>query len=153
MHLNLTTKIEAKLACLEKVEYKIKICQKELNQILHDLSNETKSSAGDKYEVGRAMLQIEREKFGRQLQELEQLQALIKLISTEQNHERIQLGSLVQTSQFNYFISVSLGEIQLGDFSFYAISKQTPVAQELLGKVSGDHVSFRNSSFEIQQIK
>ncbi|GGE12216.1 hypothetical protein [Psychroflexus salis] len=152
MHLKLNTKIEAKAACLEKVQAKMQICQRELNQIQQDLANETKSSAGDKYETGRAMLQIEREKLGKQLLELEQLQAFLNAISTEQKHRRIQLGSFLQTSQFNYFISVSLGEIHLGDFSFYAISKQTPIAQELLGKAKGKKINFRNTSFEIEQI-
>ena len=152
MELNLYIKQKAKEACLEVVQAKMQICHKELAQIQQDLANETKSSAGDKYETSRAMLQIEREKMGKQLAELEQLEQVLKSISTEQQHTQVRFGSLVQTSQSNYFISVSLGEIHLGDFSFYAISKQTPLAQKLLGKVKGEKVSFRNTCIENQQI-
>lgn len=152
MNLNLSDKQKAKASCLKKVQTKMQICHKELAQIQQDLANETKSSAGDKYETSRAMLQIEREKMGKQLAELEQLEQVLKSISTEQQHTQVRFGSLVQTSQFNYFISVSLGEIHLGDFSFYAISKQTPFAEQLLKKKEKDEVSFRNTFFKILNI-
>jgi transcription elongation GreA/GreB family factor len=149
MNLNLSVKQKAKAACLEKLKIRMQVCHKQLNQIQEDLANETKSSAGDKYETGRAMLQIEREKLGNQLAKLEKLEQVLFSISTEQEHAKIQLGSLVQTSQFNYFISVSLGEISVDEISFYAISKQTPIAEQLLGKEIGKQVNFRNQTFEI----
>ncbi|GGE35725.1 3-oxoacyl-ACP synthase [Psychroflexus planctonicus] len=150
--LDLGLKQKAKAACLGKLQVRMQVCHNQLNEIQADLANESKSSAGDKYETGRAMLQIEREKLGKQLAELEQLEQVLFSISTEQKLHKIQLGSFVKTTQHNYFISVSLGEIKLDDISFYAISKQTPIAQELLGKVEGDKISFRNTSFEIQHI-
>ncbi len=38
--------------------------------IMESLEDETKSSAGDKHETGRAMLQIDREQAGEQLKEI-----------------------------------------------------------------------------------
>lgn len=150
--LDLALKQKAKVACLEKLQIRLQVCHKKLNEIQADLANETKSSAGDKYETGRAMLQIEREKLGKQLAELEQLEQVLFSISTEQKHHKIQLGSFVKTTQHNYFISVSLGQVELDGFSFYAISKQTPIAKVLLGKLAGEQVKFRDQSFEILNV-
>lgn len=147
--LTLALKQKAKAACLEKLQVKMQVCHKQLYDIQLDLASETKSSAGDKYETGRAMLQIEREKLGQQLAELEQLEQVLKSISTAQQHSQIGLGSFIKTTQHNYFISVSLGEIELDGFLFYAISKQTPIAEALLGKTKGDDAKFRDNSFRL----
>lgn len=150
--MDLELKHKAKAACLEKLQVRMQVCHTQLHQIQLDLANETKSSAGDKYETGRAMLQIEREKLGKQLADLEQLQQVLFSVSNDQEHHKIQLGSFVKTTQHHYFISVSLGEIQLENIQFYAISKQTPIAEVLLGKSSGEQVNFRNQSFEILDV-
>ncbi len=145
-------KDKAKQACLEKIKTRMKVCEDQLEQIQYDLANETKSSAGDKYETGRAMLQIEREKTGRQLAELEQLEQVMKSIDPMTMHLKVQLGSLVQTHDNYYFIAVSLGEITIDGLRFYAISKQTPMAQVILGKSKGDEARFRDVSIGIEEV-
>lgn len=152
MKLNLTHKNQAKLACLLKVRERLNVCRNQLEQIQQDLGNETKSSAGDKYETGRAMLHIEREKIGRQLHELEQLQSILVGINEKQVQQKVQLGSLVCTQTFIYFVSVSLGELKTEDFTFYAISKSTPMAQAMLGCSMGESFNFRGLSYTVLSI-
>ena len=47
------------------------------------LDSESKSSAGDKHETGRAMLQLEMEKAGQQLQEVEKMKLILEKIQSE----------------------------------------------------------------------
>lgn len=150
--LTIESKQKAKQACLLKVGKRIEVCESQLKQLQQDLTNETKSSAGDKYETGRAMLHIEREKIGRQLAELEQLEQVIKTIEPTVIHQKIQLGSFVQTKDNCYFMAVSLGKMEVDGIPFYAISTQTPMAQVLLGRSKGDRVNFRETSFEIEGV-
>lgn len=150
--MNIEIKQQAKKACLEKLQRTIAVCRKQVQELKTDLANETKSSAGDKYETGRAMLQIELEKLGKQLTELDLLEDTLHGIATSQQHQRVQVGSFVKTTQQNYFISVSLGEIKLPEFSFYAISKQTPIAEVLLGKTTGEQVQFRGQTFVLMDV-
>jgi len=98
------------------------------------------------------MLQLEREKTGQQLAELHRQIEVFSKIDTNQKHKRVSLGSVVKTSQFNYFICVSLGEISINNEVFYAISSATPIAQLILSKQIGDTISFRNTNFVIQEI-
>ncbi|WP_417557943.1 3-oxoacyl-ACP synthase [Mesoflavibacter zeaxanthinifaciens] len=123
-----------------------------IEDIKQSLQSETKSSAGDKHETGRAMLQLEREKAGHQLAEIEKTKQILSKINTESTSKNIGLGSVVFTTTSNYFISISAGELKVEDDTFYAISANTPIGQLLLGKSVGDVINFRNLEFKITKV-
>ena len=52
--------------CLQILNQKIEELSNALNTATESANNETKSSAGDKHETARAMMQIEQEKLGKQ---------------------------------------------------------------------------------------
>jgi len=116
------------------------------------MTSETKSSAGDKHETGRAMLQLEREKAGNQLAEIQKVKDVLSRIDVTKSSKQVRLGSLVYTSQANYFIAVSAGEINIDSTIYYAISPSTPIANLLLSKSVGDKVIFRDNTIIIKQI-
>lgn len=138
--------------CNEALQERLKHIKKSILDLEEALQSETKSSAGDKHETGRAMIQIEREKAGQQLIGIQKNQELLQKIDCNAKHTNIALGSVVYTSQHNYFISISEGEIKLEDVLFYAISPQSPIAQLLLGKTDGDIISFRNNPFTVLKV-
>ena len=45
--------------CTEYIDQRIESIQKKLDDVAESRSNETKSSAGDKHETGRTMMQLE----------------------------------------------------------------------------------------------
>jgi len=138
--------------CFTFVENKLVSIQKAVLEIQEALKTETKSSAGDKHETGRAMLQLEREKIGQQLAETQKLKEILAKIDSSKISDRVSLGSIVYTTQNRYFIAVSAGKLQFKDDDFYAISASTPIAQLLLGKTIGDAITFRTEMFVIIQI-
>ncbi|WP_046755211.1 3-oxoacyl-ACP synthase [Kordia jejudonensis] len=138
--------------CLAIVNERQANIQRNFSSIQEAMLSETKSSAGDKHETGRAMLQLEREKLGNQLAEIQKVkEILFKIDQTAQVFQGC-LGSVVYTSQANYFISVSVGEIMVHNEKFYAIATNTPIGKLLLGKKVGDTITFRNQSFVIEKI-
>ena len=98
------------------------------------------------------MLQLEREKAGQQLVEIENVKNALAQINIEKTSETVILGSLVYTSQFNYFIAISAGLITVDYEIFYAISPQTLIGQLLLGKRTGDSFIFREQVIVIEYI-
>ena len=66
--------------CEAFVNERLNSIQERIHNIQESLMSETKSSAGDKHETGRAMLDIERENTSKQLQEVEILINLLKKI-------------------------------------------------------------------------
>jgi|LauGreDrversion4_2_1035121.scaffolds.fasta_scaffold80995_2 transcription elongation GreA/GreB family factor len=111
--------------------------------------NESKSSAGDKYETGRAMAQIELDKLQQQLQNQMELQAELLKIKPEVETEKVGFGSLVETSNGIYFISIGMGKVMLDDTSFYAISLASPLGQALKGAQTGDTLTFNRDNIQI----
>ena len=138
--------------CVDFVENRSNTIQNTISEIQESLTSETKSSAGDKHETGRAMLQLEREKAGNQLAEIQKIKENLSKISISKTSEVIGLGSVVYTNKSNYFIAISAGEIKVENELFYAISSNTPIGQLLLGKTIGDEVLFREQRFKIVNV-
>lgn len=113
---------------------------------------EGKSSAGDKYETGRAMMHLEEEKYGQQLMNANRVRNLLNAINPASTSEKVRLGSVVITTLGNYFISISAGRIPVGEQKYFAISPQAPLAQELWGKQAGDTVMFNDKPVLIQEV-
>lgn len=116
------------------------------------LQSETKSSAGDKHETGRAMLQLEMEKAGQQLQSIQQMKEVVQRIDVSKTSNIIHLGSVVVTNKANYFISVSAGQLKANNELYFAISTSSPVGKLFLGKQEGDSVVFNGNQIKISRI-
>lgn len=135
--------------CVNVLEERIKQIQGERALVQASANDETKSSVGDKYETGRAMAQLEIERFTQQLIETEKLLNRLQELKEVQVRERIIPGSLVHTSQGYFYVSVSLGIIEWNGHRFYCISPESPLGRELLGKRVGDQVTINGRSFQI----
>ncbi len=138
--------------CYSFIENRFQTIQNIINDIQKSLLSETKSSAGDKHETGRAMLQLEREKSGNQLAEIQKIKEAFSKIDISKTSNKISLGSVVFTSTNNYFIGISAGEIKINGHIFYAISPNTPIGQLLLGKKLGDTIIFKEQKFKITKV-
>ena len=117
-----------------------------------DLQSETKSSAGDKHETGRAMLQLEMEKAGKQLASILQMKETLRKIPLNKTSKKAHLGSLIYTDKNNYFLSISMGKITINKTDYYAISTQSPIGKLLLGKEEGAVIFWNDESIKITQI-
>ena len=127
--------------------------QSQIKELQTALDSETKSSAGDKHETGRAMLQLEREKLGHQLAEVQDLNRVMQKIDISSKKTAAALGSLVKTTTANYFLAISAGEFKSGDSPIYCISLNTPIGIMLLGKTVGDTIGFNGNVLKIVEIE
>ena len=129
----------------------------QLRQSIQDLEqsqeSETKSSAGDKYETGREMVQLELGKYQGQVEKaLAQKKALAQ-INPQHQYDEVSIGSLVKTNQGIYFISTALGKIQVRDTICFAISLASPIGQVLNGSKAGQSVSFQAKTIRIVSVQ
>ena len=116
------------------------------------MQDETKSTAGDKHETGRAMAQIEQEKAARQLNDLiRQEQELLKIrgFAGKNFADR---GSIVITDKQNFYVSIALGAFTLDKFQFYAISPASPIGAMIIGKKQQDSFILNGNEFCIERI-
>ncbi|WP_411029235.1 3-oxoacyl-ACP synthase [Spongiimicrobium sp. 3-5] len=124
----------------------------QMEEIVQALGSETKSSAGDKHETGRAMLQLEREKFGQQLAAAEKIKHVLHKTALDREGNTVGPGSLVLTNNANYFIAISAGNYIENELSVYCISVNTPMAKVLLGKSEKDTFVFNGNEGVILKI-
>ena len=138
--------------CEAFIDKRLLTVQNAINEIQKALQSETKSSAGDKHETGRAMLQLEREKAGLQLAEIQKTKEFLFRIDAKKTSDIVCLGSIVYTSQVNYYLAISAGEIEDDHKKYYAISPSTPIGKILLSKHVGDQIEFRGQKNDIVKI-
>ena len=116
------------------------------------MSSETKSSAGDKHETGRAMLQLEMEKAGQQLAAVQQMQQTLAKINTLSSSANIALGSVIKTSSACYFLSISAGKLKDKETVYFAISSSSPIGKLLVGKKAEDTFTWNGKEITIDSV-
>ncbi|WP_242157253.1 3-oxoacyl-ACP synthase [Aestuariivivens sediminis] len=151
---NITIGLKQELykACEAIMQAKLLRIKTTITELQQSLNSETKSSAGDKHETGRAMVQLEREKLGQQLAEIQKTIMVLAKINVINTTKKVGLGAVVFTNRANYFIAISAGMLQVHDRIFYAISANTPIGQLLMGKSVGDHIVFKGDPIKIDHI-
>ncbi len=138
-----TVKEQLYEACCDFVKKKETAILKTVQSHQEALNSESKSSAGDKHETGRAMLQLEMEKASQQLEVVHKMKTVLQRIAISILSTTAKLGSLVLTDSGNYFLSISAGEFKIGGTSYYAVSTSSPIGKLLLGKQAGDTVTLQ----------
>lgn len=132
---------------------KITILHHQLDELKESTANETKSTAGDKYETARAMLQIEQDNIRHQLQEaLEQQSRFSSIDWKETNHEVVQ-GCLVETNKGWLLLSVALGKTIIEGIPVIALSPQSPLGKQLMGRKPGDKIPINGFNYIIEKIQ
>jgi len=138
--------------CTEYIDQRIESIQKKLDDVAESRLNETKSSAGDKHETGRTMMQLEEQKATVQLYAARDVKLVLDQIDVEQSNPQIGLGSLIICNTGNYYLAISAGKIEIESIKYYAISMQSPMGLALIGKETGDNVEFNGKTLEIIEI-
>jgi hypothetical protein len=138
--------------CLHNINQRIETITQRIESIQESRNNETKSSAGDKFETGRAMMQIEEDKNKFQLAESLKVKNELFAINLENSLEDIAKGSLVQTNNGIFFISIGVGKIVIEGQTYFCISELSPMGQLLKNKTIGEQFSFRDKKITIDKI-
>lgn len=138
--------------CVEIADAKIAHELEVIEQVQEAASEETKSSAGDKYETGRAMMQIEEEMYARRLAESQNLRRLLDRIDVQTPCEKVRAGCVVVTDQGRYFVAAGLGVIEVDGESYTSISLASPIGKILQGRKAGEQVEFRGRRILIQSV-
>ncbi len=116
-------------------------------------NNETKSTAGDKHDTSRAMMQLAVEQNGKHLAEAEKLKGILVQIDPDKTITTVSLGSIVFTDKGNFFLSISAGKIESNQTVFFAISPGSPIGQALRNHKKGDDFNFNGNCYHILDIQ
>jgi len=138
--------------CSNYLKDKINSLHAIINEVSEASNSESKSSAGDKHETSKAMMQLEIEKLGTQLNEAELQLLEFEKINFNKNFQCIEQGSLVETNKGSFLIASSIGKITVDDKMVFVISNKSPLAVVFADKHQKDSLSFNGVEYVIERI-
>ena len=138
--------------CLKFIEQRIKTAETALKQAREASNDDTKSSAGDKYETSREMMQQDIDRNKRLLIDAEENQKVLNSLKDAPFSTSARNGSLVYTTQGNFYLSISAGQLHLGKETVFAISAVSPIGKLLLGKEKGAQFDFNGKKYQIKEV-
>jgi len=150
--LPVTLKDQVCAGFLNLLTEKIQRIESELTALSDSLQKETKSTAGDKYETGRAMLHREQEQWNLQLAEARQQMAVMNGLSTNLSTGQVVQGSLVLTNKGYFLLAAALGKARLAGIQVYALSTNAPLGRAMLGHKTGAQFSLNGQDYIIEAI-
>lgn len=127
----------------------MKVAKGEMESAQLSANEETKSSAGDKYETGRAMAQNQRDMYARQYQQILAEKQVLDRMDPHFVSPRVIPGSYVSTSNGDFFISVSIGPVKFEDGQVMVVSPASPIGKLLIGKQVKDRVLFQGKELVV----
>ena len=134
------------------IKDKTQLLKFELDSINKEKNNLKKSSAGDKFETSRALMQTEYDKIHNQLLILKNQLRAIKSISLSDKKKKVGVGSFIKTNKSFYFISIGLGKQIIDNNAINIISLSSPIGKLLNNKKKGDKIVFNNKEELIENI-
>jgi hypothetical protein len=123
-----------------------------IKSIIESRDSNTKSSAGDKHETARAMMQIELDNNENQLAKIVGTLNDLARIDISKVSAKAEFGSLIFTSQGNYFISIGFGKLDHEGTTYYAVSPKSPIGLALKNKCEGDKFNFQGREFLVEEV-
>lgn len=138
---------------LEKeLEERMELIAQSYNDAIESRNEDTKSSAGDKYETGREMIQQEIDTMSLRMREIRAMQNELNILPVKEESAVVISGSLVQMNSGIYFLGLSLGKIEVNNECVYAISTHSPLGKMILNRRVGDKIDLNQGSHEILSI-
>lgn len=148
----LAFKQKLKQFAADLIRQRIATAQTAVEHAQQAANSEDKSSAGDKYETGRAMGHLEKDMYSRQLAgalaELGALQAIP--VQTLCTHAAP--GAVVTTTSATFFISAGLGRQVVDGLEVFFLSAKAPLAILLQQKTTGTQFQFNGRHTHIVEL-
>lgn len=145
-------KIAVVATCRQLLESKVQNLSEELEGLMEAATHDSKSTAGDKHETARAMVQLEQERTGQQLKEAQQQLDEFGRIDFQRVLHAVGVGSLVHSGTSCFLVALGLGKVAVNGKTVFVISAQSPLGKALHGAALQARVMFNGTTYEIQGI-
>lgn len=137
---------------LNILDKKIEVAKRTIEAAKESRDNETKCTVGDKYETGRTMMNFELEKSRVLLNKTLNTKNELLQIDLHKKNDKVTLGSLVFTTNGNYFMAIGIGKIEVANATYYSISLASPIGKLLNNKKVGYKFQFQEKEITVLEI-
>ncbi len=126
--------------------------QQGIDEAQQAAKDDTKSSAGDKYETSREMMQQETDRNMAQLNEANKLKVALNHINPIIASETADTGSIVKTNNGNFYLAISAGVLNVNGEVYMAISPASPIGIKMKGLKAGNEFEVNGKGYIIESI-
>lgn len=147
-----STKLALLAECRKYVNQRIENARQAIASANDAAAADTKSSAGDKFETTREMMQQELNRHRQLLADAERMEQALDNLDIRPHTGPAKLGSLIETDRGTFFLAIGLGQLQIGGISYWIISPASPLGQRFVGLNAGEQVSFNNTAYGISAV-
>src|SRR5690554_6526310 len=138
--------------CINYVKERIDTAESALADNRAGLEDDSKSSAGDKYETSREIVQQEVIRNELLLTAARTLDVVLSRINIDTDFSTIQNGSLAITNQGNFFFAIGVGKVHVNKKDYFIISISSPLGQAFKDKQAGEKVVFNGKTYQIKEV-
>ena len=138
--------------CFDYVQKRMDAAEQGIKEAQQASKDDTKSSAGDKYETGRAMMQQETDRNMAQLNEANKLKVALNIISASGASKVAEPGCVVITNNGNFYMAISAGSLVVDGITYFAVSPASPIGLKLKGQKVGGEFSLNGKNYKINNI-
>lgn len=140
------------LACREYIEARTATAEEALAAARDASQDDTKSSAGDKYETGREMMQQEINRNERLLSEAKAMQQLLETIAPENPKPQGSIGAVIETDRGVFFLGPGIGVLDTEKGRIFVLSASSPIGRLLLSCKPGDTIRYNSAAYTVSQV-
>ncbi len=137
---------------MDYVQKRMAAAQQGIDEAQQAAKDDTKSSAGDKYETGREMAQQETNRNMAQLTEANKLKIALNLITTSGTTNQVENGNVVLTNNGNFYLAISAGALTVNGDSYFAISPASPIGLKMKGLQVNDEFNLNGKLYKVESI-
>lgn len=138
--------------CELQITARISVAKNLINEAQEAANNEEKSSAGDKYETGRAMGHLQKDMHASQLAAYLKELAALQAVNTGVCYEKVVTGSFIETASASFFIATGLGKQVFDNNTVIFLSPQAPLTAILQNKKQGDGFVFNGEKVVVKDV-
>lgn len=139
-------------ACQRYVGERIANAQQALASASDAAADDTKSSAGDKFETTREMMQQEIARHQQLLADAERMEQVLISLDVRPQSGPAKLGSLIETNRGIFFLAVSVGRIDVEGRAYWVVSTASPIGSRLVGMQAESRFTFNHMEYVIKQV-
>ena len=145
-------KEKLKTFCLAALNARLETILEAMKNAQESANNETKSSAGDKHETGRAMSQLENEMNAKQLLEITAELNTVQQIDVSKVNFKAVAGAFVICKHDAFFIITGMGVQIVEEKKVVFLSPKAPLAVKLKEVMAGQNFEFNKIKFEVLEV-
>lgn len=137
--------------CIANLSQQLTEIQQTIDDLQMAANNETKSTAGDKHDTTKTVLQQQIEIQKGQLQTVQKTKLLAQALPIKIN-EKPAIGSLITANNQLYFIGLGLGLKKIGNIEVILLAPNAPLAQFFIKLVPKTTGTFNGKDYCITKI-